>query len=241
MKFVALVAFALFVAVETTQATVVVLGNYTQASVADGTGEASDSITDATLPVMTSLDVAQGGTHSNNGLDWTTSGGQTTLSFEVDHLRVGETSAQTRTFVDFPFSVDADTSYEATGFYNVADNGANDNGQVEFHVRLSTIGTDEDIFDNYLISNATHDEQFTLGSLGGDQLDIFVGSTTGILVPGSYRLFIDMSILSNANGDAGASALGNITLTLGSAIPEPASILIVVGMLAGVCQSRRLR
>jgi hypothetical protein len=246
MKFVPTVAlFALVILFEgyisgNAQATVVVVSNESTASVSDGTDSWSTSTTDTTIPLSAMLDTPPGSGYSNNEIEWSTTGSQTTLSFDLEHSRVGTASAMSKTYFDLFFTIDSVATYDVSGFYNVTDTGAGQNGNVEFHVRLSD-SLDFDLFDSYLISTTTPNEDFSLGSLGGDTLDYLVGSPLGSLNPGTYRLFINAAITANPDTDLGARALGDITLTINSGVPEPSSLLLVMGILGFVSQSRRVR
>ncbi len=101
---------------------------------------------------------------------------------------------------------------------------------------LFVVEEDMTMFRTKLVSLMTGNGQFTLGQKGGDDDDYLFGNTSGYLIEGRrYGLFFQAYMIQNRDpSDAGASAIGNVTLAI-TAVPEPASVTVwsLLGM-AGI-------
>jgi hypothetical protein len=193
-----------------------------------------------TIPTSTTLNVVDGNTHSKNVIDWSVNGGQTILSFDMDHKRNGSVSSLGQTDVTpLTFTANANEPFELSGYYNVTDIGASGSGVGMFAQLVDeTAGTAP--FSNTQNSRNTINEQFVLGETGGDDFNFLVGSLTGNLVAGHVYIFhFGYNIGSTPFENSGASALGNLTLKIGT-VPEPSSILIcLAGIFATlICRNR---
>lgn len=185
-----------------------------------------------TIPTTTPFDAIDGDSFSKNVADWSILGGQTILSFDLNHMRNGSKNTgggfQARTFVStIRFGVSEDTTYDLSGFYNVTDVGASDSGAVYYSASLEDDTNDVFLYSGVYESRSTHDEQFALGGAQGDIGHGETGSLTGDLVSGNtYVLRFDSYISAIPDADSGASATGNVTLKIGSAVPEPAALAV---------------
>ena len=90
------------------------------------------------------------------------------------------------------------------------------------------------LFHNSQSSISTEDEAFTLGLTEGDFGYYLEGSLTGTLFPDTaYCWYYQFYTYYDGPTNAGVSATGNVTLSFGSEVPEPAS-LVVWSMIGGV-------
>jgi hypothetical protein len=223
--------------------------NSTYTKTNDGSGSSDfDYFAGMTVPTSTTLTASAGGNSSNTTIDWSTSGGQTTLFFDMEHLRTGTQGSYSRTSGYLYFTATADATYALSGDYQVDDDSADDSGIVVQGAYLYDQTANESLFKGYQDSRSTHDEQFTLGGMDGDYYySLDSGSSlTGNLIAGHQYLF-DFGAIIHAypTADSGASAEGNFTLTItdNSAVPEPLSLLVWVGLasVAGLVTYRRTR
>ncbi len=99
------------------------------------------------------------------------------------------------------------------------------------------------LFENYQSSNATMNENFTMGEMGGDHSNTLTGSLTGILGVGTYSL--DYTVTSQSLLGGSETAGGFIRLDFGAPAPSPAAVpepttLALMGLgLMGLLAARR--
>lgn len=227
----AVILFASFVLlVGSAQAVVTVTSNQLYVYTAGDVG-VEDYFLGTTIPTHTAVNVTDGISHSNNNIDWDVIAGQTVFSFDIDHRRTGEAASTVWTRSEtLKFTVDTDQPYEASGFYNVTNLDTSGTGVVQMQASLSDSTGSEPGFNSGQLSGNTHNEQFVLGGLGGDDSggSSFGGSLTGNLIAGHvYEFSFNYMIATIPNIDAGATALGNITLKIGTAVPEPSTLLLL--------------
>ncbi|HVT29266.1 MAG TPA: hypothetical protein VHE81_14715 [Lacipirellulaceae bacterium] len=204
---------------------------------------ASQNYISSTFPTPpgTMLNATDGASHSNNGIDWSASGGQTILGLTVDHQRTGQLNSIAETDQNnVNFTALDNEPYELSGFYSATDAGAA--GRLYLEVRLFDSTASTELFRNVQNSTATLNESFILGASGGDQGNISNGSPTGNLIAGHhYALFSEYLSQASPDADSGAVASGNLTLTIGVAVPEPASTfyLLACGLPLLILSTRR--
>jgi hypothetical protein len=169
------------------------------------------------IPTSTTVDAIDGNAHSKNVINWSISGGQTILSYEVDHTRTGtvESNSTSETPSPIEFTANSSEPYELSGFYNVTDVGAS--GTVIYGCTLYDVTSGNILFENSQGSRNTTNEQFVLGGAGGDFYNEVNGTLTGNVIAGhAYQLVFGFRISTWPNADSGASALGNFTLAIGT-------------------------
>jgi hypothetical protein len=177
---------------------------------------AFDQFEGTIIPAHVTLHPVDGDVYNKTTIDWYKSAGQTILSQDLDHQRTGAYQSFTESYVYLlEFTANSNEPYKLSGFYNVTDVGAP--GTVYFYAQLVDQTTNRRLSYSVQQTETTHNAHFILG-----------GSLAGNLIAGHVYRFYDDAFMSspNSNGDSGASAIGNITLTIGSAVPEPASIFL---------------
>jgi hypothetical protein len=195
-----------------------------------------------TIPTSISLDAVEGAVTSENNIEFSATGGQTELALDIDHSRPGTPFSLARTLGFVRFTAAANTSYELSGNYDVNDVG-NFAGDVFHFIGLTDETAGILLFWNIQESIASEDEQFTFGQTGGDWSNTLSGSVTGSIVAGHTYLFnFESRIRGPRNGDHGATALGNISLTIreAAAVPEPLSLFTwALFAISGILVTRR--
>jgi hypothetical protein len=166
-------------------------------------------------------------------------GGQVILDWRFDDARDGASNSYADSFGHLIFTVDADTAYDLSGVYTL-DGGS----RVYQRVYLHDITAGEYAAFSYNESYATENQVLQVGQASGGINNVF-GSTTGTLVAGHrYEFGYEYLIHAYPNADSGATALGQLNLTLGapalSAVPEPAT-LTLWGLGALGCAAVRYR
>jgi len=181
--------------------------------------------TGSAIPTHTTLDPVNGDAYSKNAINWYESGSQTILSLGVDHRRTGTQYSYASSYAVLKFTANSNDPYEMSGWYDVSDVGAN--GEVNLDVQLVDLTSNVKPFDNRQYSKFTLNEQFLLGSTGGDFFNTLAGGMTGSLIAGhNYQLNAYVQIQAYAAADSGASSSGNFTLKIGTAVvPEPMTLL----------------
>ena len=172
-----------------------------------------------TIPTSTTLNAVDGNAYSKTVINWSVSGNQTILSFGMDHRRTGVDGSEANSPGTVRFTANANLPYEFSGYYNVSDFGVA--GYVLYDVSLLDLNTSLFVFENRQDSGSTSNERFLLGEVGGDTSNSLSGSSTGNLIAGhDYRIDFEAYIYALTQDAAGASALGNLTLTIGTT-PKP--------------------
>lgn len=184
--------------------------------------------TGTTIPTHTTVDKTDGAATSNNNVDWYVSGDQTILSLDMNHSRPGTGSSLAQTLLFLNFTAIDNGTYELSGYYDVTDVG--DPGRTTLYGQFYDITASESLFWNEsesLLSNASHE----LGVSG-----FMFGSLTGNVIAGhEYQFYGFATIHAYPDDNSGASAVGNITLKIGTAdangaLPEPFSLMVWVGL-----------
>lgn len=207
-------------------------------------GGQSDSFSGTAIPTSQLLTATDGTAYSKTQIDYSAGGSWTTMSYALDQQRPGAFISRGQSFNQYlTFSVDVDSTYDLSGDYTVTD-VTTDSGQVLFNLYLYDETDATYLAYNRQESRNTTNESFTLGLMEGDYVHEFTGSLTGDLLVGhQYRWFWQALTQTNPDADGGASAVGNITLTVHDAnpIPEPATFTLFAIGLAGLCAMRRRR
>jgi hypothetical protein len=218
------------------EASITITSNDTIAIVNDQAGGNAGAVFNGiAIPTSTTLDAVDGPNHSKNTIDWSTSGGQTILSFDMDHQRNGTLGSYAQTYDNvLNFTANSSAPYALSGYYHATDFGANVS-RVILDASLYDTTANTYLFYNSQGSQASENEQFALGGTGGDNFNSLLGSLTGNLIGGhNYFLGFTAFIHAYPDADQGASAVGNITLTIGersAAVPEPTQLLIWTGLI----------
>jgi hypothetical protein len=222
------------------QASITITDHTTQSSAHDGDGmHEFVTFSGTAIPTSTSITATDGDSVSTTTINWSTTGIQTVLSFDIQYERMG-TRTLTSPFTDSSgnlyFIGDADCTYALSGEYQVTDNGATDSGYLFQYAYLDDPTDSASLFDGIQQSQSTHDEQFTLGLSEGDTFNDVTGSLTGNLKAGhDYHFFFHAFTSAALEDDSGASGEGSFTLTIA---PEPASAALLAPGVLTICVRR---
>ncbi len=225
-----LIAFAALVAMLPSAAgavTVTIIHNNLVASVSDQSGVYVDDIFNGNaIPTNTSISATDGANTSTVDIDYSVSGGQTTLSHDMTQTRDGTYGSHADSNGSYLyFTVDVDTQYQISGNYSVTDTDNTDSGLVLLSSYLYDNTAGSFLSVNNQDSRSTTDESFTLGLQQGDNYNTLSGSLTGLLFAGhSYQWYSNALTQAYPDADSGASALGNFTLAIGTEAPSEVPI-----------------
>jgi len=191
-----------------------------------------------TTYTSTEITAVQGDSRATTTTDWQDFGSSAVFDFSLEQQRAGAEGSYAVSFErSLFFTANQDTSYALEGFYALTGAGA-----VYSDISLldRTTGFEMTLFQDISYSLNTLDEVFVLGDIGdGDTANTNVGSLTGILIAGrSYKFTSTQSIQLLDGPDSGATALGNLSLTVGT-VPEPESLAIFAVGLAVLGFRRR--
>lgn len=134
------------------------------------------------------------------------------------------------------FTVTESVNYAIDGNYSLVGSG-----KVAQDVSLmNSLGAI--LFSDRQKSLSTINEYFTIDGAGGDNLNSYTGSASGVLAPGTYFFSYKYS-LSNAGPAALTSGFAELTLdpSPASAVPEPGTIALLGSGLAGLAFITRRR
>jgi hypothetical protein len=202
-------------------------------------GATVDAFVGTTIPTSTTVNAIDGQAHSKNVIDWSLNGGQTILKFDVDHKRSGTRSSQAITYGGLTFTANANEPYELSGYYNSICAGGS--AFMLLEVSLGDITASTNMFRSDQASRSTTNEQFVLGGTGGDESNVLSGNIAGYLISGhEYQLDYTLGMTASPNADPGATALGNLTLTIGT-VPEPSSLLLCLAGVVATIGGRKRR
>lgn len=166
-----------------------------------------------------------------------TSGLQTDLDFQFQHVRSGLQYAYDYSQGSLTFSLTNNGTYDLTGDYKLF--GAD---YVGMQVTLYDQTTSTMLFENQQASVDTPNESFTLGGVGGDLTPTLSGSPSGSLIGGHVYeltyLYMINSDLSDASFNA-ATADGYLHLVTKEEIPEPATLALLIAGLTPALGRRR--
>ena len=210
----------------------------------DSSGDTSNSFTGTTIPTSQTLSISYAGNSSAIGINYSTGGGSTTLSGTVTQSRSGALGSIASGFQgQIEFTVTAPSTYAFSGNYNVTD--VTTAGYVWLYAELYDLTTSTSLLFQHSVSQSTSNESFTLGTAAGDVLNQLTGSLTGNLVVGdTYGWTWDLYTQALNGIDGGASATGNMTLTVQAPqvtqVPEPGTLALFASFgLAGLDMLRR--
>jgi hypothetical protein len=221
---------------------VILLGQSTYSGVdIQGSPAGSAQSFETTIPTNRLVDATAGEFYARTQVTFTQSGSAAELKFDIAHNRSGAITsrgvgdkAQSQQ-VGLVFSVDVLTRYELSGYYNVTGNVPS---WPPGYGRITGLTFSlSELFGSTLFEQAelwayTPNVHATVGVAGGDTSvpAALNGSLTGILLPGKKYIW-SWNAYTYANnlfgGDAGASALGRMSLRTTAAVPEPSSLLII--------------
>jgi hypothetical protein len=196
-------------------------------------GSVGESTLAASLPLDLSESVSDHGASNLTTYDFNDSG----FTITVDHTRVdyGNSHTQSHQINPILFTIEEDSPYTLSGFYNLAGLDA-----VLLYGKLTDTTTSQVLFNNQQRSNNTPGQHFILGEDAGDNAasSWLSGDLTGMLTGGhtfelEYHFFI-MHRGSNQSADAD----GQIHLQI---VPEPTTLsLLALGAVA-ILRRRRKR
>jgi hypothetical protein len=232
--------FSVYIWCTIAHATITIFDGRLTATASDGSGDEAtgfiegNSISTSSGPIQ--IDIFDGEAYSKNTIDWYVNGGETTLSFDTIQKRLGNVRSVASLYsLSLIFSANITESYELSGYYSVTDVGAMESGNVRQFIRLYDFTNIANLIYTDQWSANTHNEQFTIGEVGGDFYNLLPpeSSLTGTLIAGhSYRLTVDFTISTSdvyvpSGPDSGASAVGKLSFKIGE-IPEPSTALLLL-------------
>ncbi len=225
-KLIAFAALAVMLPSAAGAVTVTITSNNLFAEVDDNSGLQVDAFNGTAIPTNTSISATVGANTSTVDIDYSVSGGQTTLSHDMTQTRDGTQFSYARSFDgSLYFTVDVDTQYQVSGNFSVTDTDNTDSGAVHLDSYLIDNTASSYLLENIQQSHGTTNESFTLGLQEGDYSNTFSGSLTGLLFAGhSYQWASTAYTTAFPDADSGASALGNFTLTIGTEAPPEVPI-----------------
>ncbi|MEK6249239.1 MAG: hypothetical protein N2C12_13740, partial [Planctomycetales bacterium] len=165
-----------------------------------------------------------------------TADGGASFSFSLDLFRTGVADAQSSMSSSIFFQVTEESTAEMDGLFRLDGGGRM---SVAARLRDMTVGGGYDgvLFSSVQLSNATSDEVFQVGGLGGDASNQLIGTLPVTLIPGHEYLFehkFECRIYQDV--DEGASATGNLEFIVApgsvpggsdpNVAPEPGSIFV---------------
>ena len=188
---------------------VTISSNYVVAEANDGFASNYDIFSGTSIPTSTPLSAVAGAASSDVDIHYYTLGGQTILNNQFDFVRTGDYASYSYIYNGSThFSVDADTTYDLSGFIDVTDVG--DAGRVYMFGFLFDVTTHSYAAYSEQESLNTQNESFTLGGAGGDNAHTFSGSLTGTLIAGhSYEWYYNTLIQADPDGDSGGFRHGS--------------------------------
>jgi hypothetical protein len=200
------------------------------------------------IPTDQTVTVTDGSSSSSTRYMYSGVGDNVSLSAFFTQSRAGALNSATESMGTLiRFTVDTDSTYRLLGEYTV-----DDVGPTSGFVRFSASLRDGDEVSGTLLlrteqrSSNTVDEQLRFGEFGGDQLNTFSGSLTGMMLAGhTYTLTYDAVSQANPDADTGMSARGAWALDIGdgaplTSVPDSGSTAAMLTVaLAGVFAIRR--
>lgn len=223
------------------QASITVDYGYFQAYASDGLGgyDSFNAAIDTTIdpPLSIPVNAVVGNSWSKNTVDFSTDGPQTTLLLTMDHQRTGSLYSHAYSYAYLVFTANHDEAFELSGCYNVTDkddgSGEIGSSRVYQEAYLQDTFTGGYLFSDYSVSMNMSNEKFILGAENdGDYGNSTLGDLKGDLIAGrQYLLYYHTYIYTYPDADNGASALGNLKLTIGTAVAPEASTIAVWSLL----------
>ncbi len=196
----------------------------------DGTGKTiALPFFGTSIPTQTTLNRAEDANYSNNVIDWNFVNGQTILSLAMEHRRTGALHSSGTTVTEkLLFTANSNEPYRLTGYYNASNVGIGEAGDVWLYAELYDATDNVLLFSNYQYSEFTTNQHFVLGDLAGDYDNFLNGNLSGNLIVGhSYSLNTENGISTYPEADSGATAVGNVALSIGvAAVPESTAFII---------------
>jgi hypothetical protein len=188
------------------------------------------------LPEVGSQTSAIGGNSATTTYNLREESGATVLDWSFDHVRTGDFYNYAYSYGYLDFVANETTTYDISGLYQV------DGGPVVYqYVRLYDYSYG-DLLYSFNYTTMTEDELLEVGLPTGDTYNDVVGSTSGQVVAGTtYFIQYAYYIHAYPTGDSGATAEGNLNLTIGS-VPEPSTFAIFglmgLGMVVSIARRR---
>lgn len=243
---------AAFLAPTGAGATVMIYGNDVTSFANDGshTNNVKVSSNSTGVPTNQPVKASDGAASSETDIAFSAPDASTTLfSYSLNHQRPGTAGAVAGSSNDMFFTVDVLSTYTLSGSYTANDPGWTAANPIPVGIVWLTSDLGErssfgSLNDANHYSQSTPNESFTLGGMGGDSSGYSAGSLTGLLLPSTPYIWLwSASIEANRIGDGGATATGNITLTIRASdpktIPEPGTLVMFGVGLAGLGMVRR--
>jgi len=187
----------------------------------------SDTASGTVIPASELLSAEDSDGYSKIEVEYTNFGRQTVLSYGLDQKRGGQRSeANASAWGTLLFTANANTTYDLAGWFNVTAGGSFYHGDASFRSVLKNVTTGVSLSESSQRSiSGIPGANFVLGGSQGS-FNFLTGSLTGNLVSGDQYEWAWYANLTS-RGDDGASALGNLTLTIDAAtVPEPTTFVV---------------
>lgn len=197
------------------------------------------------------LTAATGNSSSNTTFELYGDANGHSLLFGFDHTMTGDgnESSWARSSAQMRFTVNQDTNYDFTGFYDMAGPATT----TDFTIRFTDVsGGAGDLFRYRSLSYFTANETFNLdGSTDADAAQMYIGNTSGLLTAGTtYQFSLEAMIHSTQPGGVigigDFDATGEVNLVIGNggskSVPAPSALfLILSGLLGLIISARKVR
>jgi hypothetical protein len=172
--------------------------------------------------------------------DWQDAGTSASFDFSFNHVRGGaEGSYATSYERSLFFTAMADADYSLAGFYGLT---GSDAIYADIWLADITVGFESSLFRDTAYSIQTENEFFLLGDIGdGDNTNVNIGNLAGQLVSGHQYRFTSSHYIQLLQGpDGGASASGNLNLTVSIPAPDTLPLVLSALLCLGFLSHRRI-
>ncbi len=185
------------------------------------------------IPFHFSSDAIQGAARSSASYDFSSMGSTSLFEIHIEEqipesFGPGNLHGQTRSSGNVNISLPFGGSYDVSGLFQAT--GVTP--RVDLRARIVDVANNTDIFHSYQVSNGINGVPRTIDLLQAPSFSTWIGSPTGTLPAGEYRL----SYVVDASNGFTPNALGNLTGDLSFQIienvPEPSTLVLAgLGML----------
>lgn len=152
------------------------------------------------------------GSTSATTYNFEVSGDQATFDFLFNHTRAAVNFASAESTGEIVFTTTNTLQYNLSGAYAMLGNE-----WLEMEVELFDVTANSVLFFNRQFSDATANESFTLGQLGGDDTNNLAGSLSGTLPAGhQIKLRYEFLLFRFFSAGSTATATGSMSLVIGA-------------------------